>query len=173
MNSNHDHMLDYDYEFLVVELDRSSGVLTVTLDRPEVRNALNGELVDELCDAIGWSDADERVRVVLLRGAGKDFCAGADLQALLELGCDPTIDIWLPDPEPHPDVEIKTWREKTDSGPLITKEYHTPAGVLRQTVRETRDWCSADHGFGAMTTFGIETRDDGTKMLVVGVVRQD
>ncbi len=86
MNSNHDHVLDYDYEFLLVELDRSSGVLTVTLDRPEVRNALNGELVDELCDAIGWSDADERVRVVLLRGAGKDFCAGADLQALLELG---------------------------------------------------------------------------------------
>ncbi len=34
MNSNHDHVLDYDYEFLLVELDRSSGVLTVTLDRP-------------------------------------------------------------------------------------------------------------------------------------------
>ncbi len=79
-------------------------------------------------------------------------------QAMLELGCDPTIDIWLPDPEPHPDVEIKTWREKTDSGPLITKEYHTPAGVLRQTVRETRDWCSADHAFWVITTFGIETR---------------
>ena len=41
---------------------------------------------------------------------------------LLELGLDPTIDIWLPDPRPHPDVRIKTWREKQEDGYLLTKE---------------------------------------------------
>jgi hypothetical protein len=79
-------------------------------------------------------------------------------ERLLELGLDPTIDLWLPDPEPHPDVQTKTWREKKEGEILITKEFHTPAGVLRQTVRETRDWCSADHAFWQVTTFGIESR---------------
>lgn len=76
---------DYEYEQLVVELDNSTGVVTLTMNRPAKRNALNAQLVDELADAIAWSDADERVRVVLLRGAGKDFCAGADLEAMKDL----------------------------------------------------------------------------------------
>ena len=44
---------------------------------------------------------------------------------MLDLGLDPTIEIWLPDPQPHSDVEIKTWREKRDGEYLLTKEYHT------------------------------------------------
>ena len=67
-------------------------------------------------------------------------------ERLLELGLDPTFDLWLPDPLPHPDVEIQTWREKRKGEILITKEYHTPAGVLRQVVRENEDWCRARHG---------------------------
>ncbi len=59
---------EYSYELLVVELDNSSGVAMITLDRAEKRNALNGMLVDELSDAIAWADADERVRAILLRG---------------------------------------------------------------------------------------------------------
>jgi hypothetical protein len=78
---------------------------------------------------------------------------------MLELGLDPTLDIWLPDPQPHPDVEIKTWREMKGGDLLITKEYHTPAGVLRQVVRETEDWCSYQHGPWQPTTWGIEKRD--------------
>ncbi|MEW6751249.1 MAG: uroporphyrinogen decarboxylase family protein [Candidatus Latescibacterota bacterium] len=77
---------------------------------------------------------------------------------MLELGLDPTIDIWLPDPEPHPDVEIRTWRDTSGPEPLLTKEYRTPAGVLRQVVRESPDWCSAQHGPWVPTTFGIEKR---------------
>lgn len=76
---------DYEYEQLLVELDNSTGVVTLTLNRPEKRNALGALLVDELADAIAWSDADERARVVMLRGAGVDFCAGADLEALRDL----------------------------------------------------------------------------------------
>jgi methylglutaconyl-CoA hydratase len=73
------------YGTIAVDIDESTGVATISLSRPEKRNALSSELVDELSDALGWADADERVRVVLLRGEGKDFCAGADLEALSEM----------------------------------------------------------------------------------------
>ena len=79
-------------------------------------------------------------------------------ERMLELGLDPTIDIFLPDPQPHPDVEIKTWREKTGEDYLLTKEYHTPAGVLRQVVQESANWTSPDHGPWIPTTFGLEKR---------------
>jgi methylglutaconyl-CoA hydratase len=58
------------------------GVLTLRLHRPEKRNALNGELVEALHRALEAAAADPDVRVVALRGAGKDFCAGADLAEL-------------------------------------------------------------------------------------------
>lgn len=76
---------DGDYESLRVDVDESTGVARVTLNRPEARNALSPVLVDELTDALAWADADERARVVLLSGAGADFCAGADLKSLAEM----------------------------------------------------------------------------------------
>jgi hypothetical protein len=79
-------------------------------------------------------------------------------QRMLALGLDPVIDIWLPDPQPHPDVRVKTWREKKGRETLITKEYHTPAGVLRQVVRETDDWCHYLHVPWVPTIWGIEKR---------------
>jgi methylglutaconyl-CoA hydratase len=59
------------------------GVLTLTLDRPDKRNALSAALVDALHAALDRADLDAEVRVVVLRGAGRDFCAGADLEELL------------------------------------------------------------------------------------------
>lgn len=59
------------------------GVLTLTLDRPDKRNALNAAMVETLHAALDRADLDAEVRVVVLRGAGKDFCAGADLDELL------------------------------------------------------------------------------------------
>jgi methylglutaconyl-CoA hydratase len=60
-----------------------SGILSLTLNRPDKRNALNAELIEALHLALERADLDAGVRVVLLRGAGKDFCAGADLDELL------------------------------------------------------------------------------------------
>jgi methylglutaconyl-CoA hydratase len=62
----------------------AAGVLTLTLDRPDKRNALDASLIDALSAALERADLDAEVRVVALRGAGKDFCAGADLQELLD-----------------------------------------------------------------------------------------
>ena len=59
--------------------DVTDGVATVTLNRPEQLNAWTAQLSDELSLAMGAADADESVRAVVLTGAGRAFCAGADL----------------------------------------------------------------------------------------------
>ena len=56
------------------------GVATITLDRPEARNAVNLALCDALLEAAKRASADESVRVVLVRANGPAFCAGADLK---------------------------------------------------------------------------------------------
>jgi methylglutaconyl-CoA hydratase len=63
--------------------DLADGVLTLTLNRPEKRNALSSGLLRELAAGLDRADLDAGVRVVAIRGAGKDFCAGADLEELL------------------------------------------------------------------------------------------
>jgi methylglutaconyl-CoA hydratase len=67
-----------------------NNVAFVTLNRPDKRNALNDRIIDELRDAIIEAEADDQSRVVILRGAGKDFCAGADL-AQIEKSAQATI----------------------------------------------------------------------------------
>ncbi len=60
----------------------ADGVARITLNRPEKRNALNPELIDTLSESLARSAHDENVRVVVLSGAGPDFCSGADLAGL-------------------------------------------------------------------------------------------
>jgi methylglutaconyl-CoA hydratase len=57
-------------------------IARITLNRPEKRNALNDELLGVLKDSLALAAEDELVRVVLLTGAGHDFCSGADLASL-------------------------------------------------------------------------------------------
>ena len=59
-----------------------NGIARITLNRPAKRNALNAELIAELKSAIAASADDGTVKVILLDGAGDDFCSGADLSAL-------------------------------------------------------------------------------------------
>jgi methylglutaconyl-CoA hydratase len=65
------------YETLQAEVDK--GVATIRMNRPEVRNAFNETMIDELSRAFLAVDADATVRVVVLAGEGPAFCAGADL----------------------------------------------------------------------------------------------
>ncbi|HWA59619.1 MAG TPA: enoyl-CoA hydratase/isomerase family protein [Gemmatimonadales bacterium] len=60
-----------------------SGVLRLTLNRPEKRNALDRATIAALTAALARAELDAEVRVVAIGGAGKDFCAGADLDELL------------------------------------------------------------------------------------------
>ena len=65
------------YETIIVETD-ARGVATVTLNRPDKHNALNADLIAELFDAVEDLASDDKVRIVILTGAGKSFCAGGD-----------------------------------------------------------------------------------------------
>jgi methylglutaconyl-CoA hydratase len=60
------------------------GIARISLNRPERRNALDQEVLTELRDALHASSVDEGVRVVLVTGAGKDFCSGMDLRTFAE-----------------------------------------------------------------------------------------
>ena len=61
----------------------ANGVLTLSLDRPDKRNAIDAAMLDGLAAGLARAELDADVRAVVLRGAGRDFCAGADLDELL------------------------------------------------------------------------------------------
>ncbi len=68
-----------------VIITTEGSICTITLNRPDKRNALNDELIEALKNAFREADADENVKCIILRGAGKDFCSGADLSALQKI----------------------------------------------------------------------------------------
>lgn len=61
----------------------NGGILTATLNRPDKRNAIDTKMIDALLETLERADLDAAVRVVAIRGAGRDFCAGMDLNELL------------------------------------------------------------------------------------------
>src|SRR5262249_19049396 len=68
----------------LTELD--AGVVSIRLNRPAFHNAFNGEVVEELHQALDGVQKMKEARVVLLRGEGKSFCAGADIDWMRQLG---------------------------------------------------------------------------------------
>ncbi|MFA5512244.1 MAG: enoyl-CoA hydratase-related protein [Candidatus Kapaibacterium sp.] len=71
------------YETIKLEIQNS--VATVTLNRPEVRNALNSQVISELTQAFKSLQFEDSIRCILLTGEGKSFCSGADLKWLGEI----------------------------------------------------------------------------------------
>lgn len=69
----------------VVLTTKENSIRIITLNRPDKRNALNDELVAALKEALNEADADESVKCIVISGAGKDFCSGADLSALQKI----------------------------------------------------------------------------------------
>ncbi len=65
------------YQTILYEV--SEGILTLTLNRPENLNAFNEQMQQEMIDACDQADADDEVKAIIVTGAGRAFCAGADL----------------------------------------------------------------------------------------------
>jgi 2-(1,2-epoxy-1,2-dihydrophenyl)acetyl-CoA isomerase len=109
-----------DYELLhayeTVNLHRAGGAARIELNRPERRNAWDATLTRDLLAALARVAEDDELRAVLLTGAGKGFCSGADLAA----GFDPT-------PAGHPDVQTSL-RERYH--PVITGLRALPKPVV-------------------------------------------
>ena len=73
------------YETKAVLYTAEASVGRITLNRPEKRNALNDELIEALKNSIMTAARAESTRVILINGAGRDFCSGADLSALQKI----------------------------------------------------------------------------------------
>ena len=66
--------------FEATKIDISNHVLTITLNRPEKKNALNNVMMNEICYALCYAKQERRIRVVIIAAEGDVFCAGADLR---------------------------------------------------------------------------------------------
>ena len=75
------HVGRHPMSFTELRYDVADGVATITLDRPRKLNAVTATTIDELVRAFDSADGDDAVRAVIVTGAGRAFCAGADLEA--------------------------------------------------------------------------------------------
>lgn len=92
---------------VIVEVD--GPVLTVTINRPEKRNAANTEVLCRLYDAWVRLDTDDDLRVAILTGRGSTFCAGMDLAEIGRLRSGVADNEWIQRYREHPDVLLGGW----------------------------------------------------------------
>jgi enoyl-CoA hydratase/carnithine racemase len=92
------------FETLRIEVEGELGFLT--LNRPDRLNAMNGTMLSELADAAHWFDRHLDVRVVIVRGAGRAFCAGADLKGASGSGS----------PSAPPPGAAASWQARREAG---------------------------------------------------------
>jgi enoyl-CoA hydratase/carnithine racemase len=71
-----------DYQYIILDKNAEEGIAKLTLNRPDRRNALNDVMQDEIGDALDEVDADDSIRVLIVTGSGRVFCAGGDLDQL-------------------------------------------------------------------------------------------
>ena len=75
-----------DYKTLILE--RNDGIATLTFNRPDKMNSVNQDMRSELLDALDALEADDDTRVVVFTGAGRGFCAGADITEFVKAETD-------------------------------------------------------------------------------------
>ena len=104
-------------DFEQIRYDLADGILTITLNRPERLNAWTPVMQRELIAALDASDADDDVRVVIVTGEGRGFCAGADLA-----GGGETFD----------------WREREGAGPTRSRATAAASSSCGRSARRSR-----------------------------------
>jgi enoyl-CoA hydratase/carnithine racemase len=143
---------------MTVHTETDGSVLTVTIDRPEVRNAVDRETAQALADAFREYDADESLSVAVLTGAGGTFCAGADLKAVSRGEANRI--------EPDGDGPMGPSRLRLDKPVVAAVEGHAVAGGLELAL-----WCdlrvaAEDAVFGVFCRrWGVPLIDGGTLRL--------
>jgi enoyl-CoA hydratase len=140
-----------------VELSTEDGVMTVTIARPEVRNAVDAETAAALVDAFSQFEADSTLAVAVLTGAGRTFCAGFDLKSLAATS---------PNRLPAEDQGPMGPTRMTLSKPVIAAiEGYAVAGGLELAL-----WC--DLRIAATdATLGVFNRRFGVPLIDLGTVR--
>jgi enoyl-CoA hydratase/carnithine racemase len=103
------------YEDLLV--DQDGPLLWITLNRPQYSNAFSDEMITGLCNLLREADWDDDVRVIILTGAGKNFCAGGDVKAMEE-----KTGMFAGDP----DELRRRYKKGIQQIPLTIESIHTP-----------------------------------------------
>ena len=133
------------YTHLITEVnDRFVG--TITLNRPDHLNTFNSELAEELTSALKTMDADPKVRVILLKGAGKAFCAGIDVNELADKTA----------------MEYRAWIENMEQ-PLIT------IARLKKPVIAQVQGVAAANGMGLVASADLAIGAENTKMGLTAI----
>jgi len=146
-----------------VRIDRDRHVWTVTIDRPEVRNAVDGPTARALADAFRAFDADDEARVAVLTGADGQFCAGADLRTVA--GGSATANANALDDDIARDGPMGPSRLELGKPVIAAVEGFAVAGGLELAL-----WCDARVA-AATATFGVFCRRFGVPLIDGGTVR--
>ena len=142
---------------MTVTSTRDGDVATVTIDRPERRNAVDGPTAALLAGAMRTADADPGVRVVILTGTGGTFCAGADLHAQ---GTERANRV-----EPDGDGPMGPTRLRMSKPVIAAIEGHAVAGGLELAL-----WCDLRVAAGD-AVLGVYCRRYGVPLVDLGTVR--
>jgi len=153
-----------------VRIDRDGEIWTVTIDRPEVRNAVDGPTARALADAFRAFDGDALARVAVLTGAGEHFCAGADLRMVAGgsspavLGASGGLALALDDDMTH-DGPMGPSRLELTKPVIAAVEGYAVAGGIELAL-----WCDLRVA-AASATFGVFCRRFGVPLVDGGTVR--
>jgi enoyl-CoA hydratase len=152
-----------------VRVDRGEEVWVVTIERPEVRNAVDGPTARALADAFRAFDADAAARVAVLTGSGGHFCAGADLRTVArgaESGEPDAGDRGLAlDADMSRDGPMGPTRLELSKPVIAAVEGYAVAGGLELAL-----WCDLRVA-AATATFGVFCRRFGVPLIDGGTVR--
>src|SRR5689334_8686444 len=144
-----------------VHYEAEDRVAVVTIDRPEVANAVDRPTADALVDAFKNFDADDSLAVAILTGAGGTFCAGADLKAMRSGDAERVVRV-----QPDGDGPVGPTRMLLSKPVIAAVEGHAVAGGLELSI-----WCdlrvaAEDAVFGVYCRrWGIPLMDGGTVRL--------
>jgi enoyl-CoA hydratase len=116
-------------------VEREAHVVTLTMNRPEARNAFGSQMLVRLADAWTMIDEDEDVRVAILTGSGGHFCAGSDLKAMASgWADDPWAARFKDEPELHWKALLRNYRLKK---PLVAAVEGTAVGGGTEILQST------------------------------------
>jgi enoyl-CoA hydratase len=148
---------------MTVRIERDRHLWTVTIDRPAVRNAVDGPTARALADAFRAFDADADAHVAVLTGADGQFCAGADLRTVAAGGA--TANANPLDDDMARDGPMGPTRLELGKPVIAAVEGHAVAGGLELAL-----WCDARVA-AATATFGVFCRRFGVPLIDGGTVR--
>ncbi|MEM8609699.1 MAG: crotonase/enoyl-CoA hydratase family protein [Myxococcota bacterium] len=142
---------------MAVDYETRGRAAVVTIDRPEVRNAVDPETAEALAKAFRRFDADDSADVAILTGAGGTFCAGADLKAVASGA--------VRDLGPAADGPMGPTRMRLDKPVIAAIEGYAVAGGLELAL-----WCDL-RVMAEDAVFGVFCRRFGVPLIDLGTVR--